>query len=742
MNLHLPRYGMSPPVAVGATGCFRRGCRLVVIVLALSGLLPGFSATGAQAQKTSGETTAVASKISSTTAEEVPADLDEGSQLDKPTAPSVRVLEAGGLPAETAVLILGGQQGGSLLFEALALPVAVDGRIPFWLEIDGTDLLAEQTDTTLLLEIYAYALNDEGGVEDALLKVITFDLERVGEPIARSGVKVAGTLKLDDGEHSIRILVRNRDTQSVGLRILSLEVGATSPRSISLATPLLDDPVDSWLQVDLRPPGEATTVWNDADAKEAGTALPSARPVVVAGRDIEFTLLVAGLPRDAQLVLDVMRFDSTPVTRIPIQSGPPSPTSSSGWSRSRATFSSDDLGPGDYFFRLLREGGEDLWSTPLPVHVLVRPYDHEVVWAELTGDTEALSFGDKEDREKQVNDRLAIPADAIRRGFLESLGLLADGRLEASIRALAELETEALGGSGVALDRLRKLETKIVKKLARDDAEILLPVLQLYQGLYEQKYEQRKFLISTHARRMMMALIGLYAELGDSDTAKPVASSFLAALAARLQAAGMPTFSGEIFDRALQLDGENRTSLLCLATSFERRGLYPEAIEYLRRLVTADPEHWEGQLRLALNLQRTHHFDETEPLLRRVVAKSTEDWVTIVAHQELAAAYVEKKRIDEADEILHLGLTKFPDDQKLRLLRAFLLESDHQPAAAREILDWPPAPGTPTPSPRYQYSQLPAGELASDRLELEALARDRLVDLQAALDRLQSGGAS
>ena len=722
---------------VASTG-IRPGCRLALILLAFSGFLPGSSGTVVHAQETTAESTAAALPDADTSDGAAPAAPAESDHLDRPFSPPVRVLQAGGLSAETVVLILGGQQGGGLLFEPLVLPVAIDGRIPFWLEIDGTDLLTEQEDPTLRLEIYVYALNAEGGVEDALLKVVTFDLERVGEQ--------DGAQRRESGRQPEAIRwsplpphPRPQPRYEHGRSACPVSGGRRQgpPAGDPAAAPAAGTRRQLAAGRSAASPAEAT-MWGDAIIG----GKPSARPVVLAGQEIGFTLLSSALPPTATLVLDVMRFDSTPVTRISIRSSLRERTAAIGWSRSRATFSTDDLGPGDYLVRVLSENGKSIWSGSLPVHVLVQPYDHDVVWAELTGDAAALSFGAKEFEEKPIQERLALPIETFRKGYLATLELLAEGRLQASIRALSELQTAALDGSGVALDRLRKVEIKIVKRLAREDPELLLPVLQLYQGLYEQKYTQRQFLLSTHARRMIMALIGLYADLGDPDTARPVASSILAALAARLQAAGMPTFSGEIFGRALQLDAENRTSLLCLATGFERRGMYPEAVEYLRRLVTADPEHWEGQLRLALNLKRTHHFDETEPLLRRILAKSTEDWVTVVAHQELAAAYVQRGRTDDAEEVLRQGMERFPDDQKLRLLSAFLLESGHEPTAARELLEKPVNRDFATHSPRYQYSRLPADELASDRLELEALAQAKLIDLQEALARQQSGGAS
>jgi len=652
-----------------------------------------------------------------------------------PATPAVQVFDAGGLPAETAALLLGGQQGGSLLFEALALPVGIGGRIPFWLEIDGTDLLADQRSPTLQLEIYAYAVTGDSSVVDAQLKVATFDLARVGNRIARSGVKVSGLLEVGAGDLSLRILVRNRETRSVGLRILPLQVTGKALRREAVLPPLISDPADSWLEIDLRPADAGTTLWQGDG--------PSTRPVVVAGREVEFTLLSAALPPTAKWVLDVMRFDGTPVTRIAVRSGSRERAAAAGWNRSPATFSTDDLGPGDYSVRLLREDGDSVWSAPLPIHVLVHPYDHDVVWAELTGSTQTLQFGARDEGgDESTGAHLALPTDAIRKGYFDSLTLLAEGRFEASIRALSDLETDALAGSGVALDRLRKVEMKITRGLARDDPELLLPILQLYQGLYEQKYQQRQYLISTHARRMLMALIDLYTHLGDPATARPVASSFLAALAARLQAAGMPAFSSEIFSRALQLDAENRISLLCLATGFERRGMYPEATEYLRRLVAADPEHWEGRLRLALNLERNHHFDEAEPLLHGILAASTVDWVTTVAYQELAAAYLRRKRVANAEEIVLQALERFPNDQKLRFLNAFLLESDGDPAAARAALDGLVDPGAPTPSPRYKYSRLPADDLADDRTALDGLAQAELPELATALARRRPRGAS
>jgi tetratricopeptide (TPR) repeat protein len=195
----------------------------------------------------------------------------------------------------------------------------------------------------------------------------------------------------------------------------------------------------------------------------------------------------------------------------------------------------------------------------------------------------------------------------------------------------------------------------------------------------------------------------------------------------------MPVFGDEMFSRALRLDSSNTTSLLCLATGLERRGLYNDAIERLRKLVEAEPEHQEGRLRLAVNLERVDRFSEAEPIFVRLVGSATDEWVVSVAYQELAAAYLRRGRLGDAESTLRRGIERLPRDQKLHLQLAFVLDSRRDSRGAIEQLARIDPTAERSDSARFRYSQLPLEALDDERAEVDALARDKLSDLESAL---------
>src|SRR6185295_17582324 len=80
--------------------------------------------------------------------------------------------------------ILGGQQGGAFRLSVLAAPfrpTAADAKayVPVLLEVDGKGLMGDVADGALPTEIYAYALDDKGGVADFFSQTVGLDLAKV-----------------------------------------------------------------------------------------------------------------------------------------------------------------------------------------------------------------------------------------------------------------------------------------------------------------------------------------------------------------------------------------------------------------------------------------------------------------------------------------------------------------------------------------------------------------------------------
>lgn len=142
-------------------------------------------------------------------------------------AEPVRVVPAAGVGVESAALLMSGQQGGEIPFQALALPTrGADGkaRVLVRLRMDGPALLEGQTKDVLRIETGLYALGTGGGVQGSVLETIEIDLASRREAVERGGVDLLASLDLKPGAYSLRLLARNLDTGRLGVRTLPLPV--------------------------------------------------------------------------------------------------------------------------------------------------------------------------------------------------------------------------------------------------------------------------------------------------------------------------------------------------------------------------------------------------------------------------------------------------------------------------------------------------------------------------------------
>ena len=96
--------------------------------------------------------------------------------------------------------------------------------VPVVIEVDGPALLAGKQGPTLPAEIFVYAMDEGGNVQDYLTQTMGLDLTKVQSVLQQSGLKFFGHLNLPPGKYSIRTLVRNGNTGNYGLRIVPLEV--------------------------------------------------------------------------------------------------------------------------------------------------------------------------------------------------------------------------------------------------------------------------------------------------------------------------------------------------------------------------------------------------------------------------------------------------------------------------------------------------------------------------------------
>lgn len=109
----------------------------------------------------------------------------------------------------------------------LVAPFPAEGanaQVPVILEIPGNTLLEDVKGDSLDAEIFVYAFDKGGSVEDFLYQRVMLDLNKTGDALKKSGVKYYGTLSLPSGDYAIRTLLRVHGSNRDGFQRVDLHV--------------------------------------------------------------------------------------------------------------------------------------------------------------------------------------------------------------------------------------------------------------------------------------------------------------------------------------------------------------------------------------------------------------------------------------------------------------------------------------------------------------------------------------
>lgn len=188
---------------------------------------------------------------------------------------------------DTASQVIGGREGGSIPVRVLAAPFARQGGkaggkayVPVLIEAEGPGLVGSLKDGVLPAEIYVYAFDQEGQVDDFFARSLGLDLRKVGPVLRSTGLKMFGDLDLEPGSYSLRVLVRNGATGATSLRVVALEVPAFTAAAPVLLPPFFPEPADRWLLVreNAAPPGDVPYPFMDHQRPYIPAAQPDLRP--------------------------------------------------------------------------------------------------------------------------------------------------------------------------------------------------------------------------------------------------------------------------------------------------------------------------------------------------------------------------------------------------------------------------------------------------------------------------------
>src|SRR5262249_24935282 len=152
----------------------------------------------------------------------------------------------------SAQAIASGVSGGAIATRALAVPYRDGSGRPVLasvFEVDGNSLLEGGSLSEMPLQVFGYALDREGRVEDVFSLGTRLDLARGGARIRERGLQFHSTFALAPGSHDLRFLVRNGATGRAGALAMTVELPAFAPDSVVMAPPLFMDDPGRWLVV-------------------------------------------------------------------------------------------------------------------------------------------------------------------------------------------------------------------------------------------------------------------------------------------------------------------------------------------------------------------------------------------------------------------------------------------------------------------------------------------------------------
>jgi VWFA-related protein len=263
--------------------------------------------------------------------------------------------------------VMGGEESGSVSASVMAAPFRVSGTesayVPVVIEVDGPSLIAGKQGATMPTEIFVYAMDQNGSVQDFLTQTLGLDMAKVEGTLRQSGLKFFGHLELPPGKYSIRTLVRNGNTGNYGLRIVPLEVPAATEAGPVLLPPFFPEAPGKWLMI--REQGRETKNVPYPFMAKDQPYIPSSMPILGAGQEAAVSLVGYNLGSgDVQVRTQIFGADGKEVAPGEMKVVGRESSPGGGPDRLQATFKAPALQPGEYTLRVtLSAGGQADTST-------------------------------------------------------------------------------------------------------------------------------------------------------------------------------------------------------------------------------------------------------------------------------------------------------------------------------------------------------------------------------------------
>lgn len=193
---------------------------------------------------------------------------------------------------------------------AAAMPQkAAPGLVPVVLEIDGAGLLRSAEGAgNASAEIFVYAFDDNDRARDVLHQRMTFDLAKIKQETLATGVKFYGNLRLQQGQYSIRALVRSGGKNG----FVEIPVVVPSSTEQYVAMPMIFGDMSTGLKV--RAPGLPSDQYPFYVADK--TFLPATHPVLKSGQAKEMVLFLYNVPMEALQVKAAVGDHNAPLALV------------------------------------------------------------------------------------------------------------------------------------------------------------------------------------------------------------------------------------------------------------------------------------------------------------------------------------------------------------------------------------------------------------------------------------------
>jgi VWFA-related protein len=259
---------------------------------------------------------------------------------------------------ETANTVLG-EESGAIGVSVLAAPFAASGDrawVPVVIEVNGASLLAGKQDPKLGVEIYVYALDQSGSVQDFVTQTVGLDLTKAESALRQGGLKYFGQMELPKGTYTLRTLVRNGTTGASSLKVSQLVVPAFANGESALLPAFFPEPPGRWVMVRETLKEGQTQMPYPFMLKDA-PYIPSSKPVLAPGQEAQLVLQGYNLGTgDLKAEAHVLAADGKEVPGGDFKLGGRD-GAGAGPLRMNASFRPPALQPGDYMLRVTLTDG-------------------------------------------------------------------------------------------------------------------------------------------------------------------------------------------------------------------------------------------------------------------------------------------------------------------------------------------------------------------------------------------------